>query len=133
MILDELKMTIENQTGIPVRFLTGETAEESIAQAKAFLAYKREQESQRPKSPKEQFSEWMGVPTEIDRIDERSKALDQIAEQERVFFGGYPNVRDGGEVQNITSKGNPQEEFNRWFSNATAFNPHNENGWININ
>lgn len=48
MTIEELKQTIEQRTGVPASFLTGETAEENIAQAKALLAYKREAQQQRP-------------------------------------------------------------------------------------
>ena len=60
MTIEELKQTIEQRTGVPASFLTGETAEENIAQAKALLAYKREAQQQRPKTTAEQFSDWLG-------------------------------------------------------------------------
>lgn len=38
MSIDEFKQTIEQRVGVPANHLTGETAEENIAQAKVLLA-----------------------------------------------------------------------------------------------
>lgn len=68
MNTEELKQEIAQRTGIPAALLTGETAEENIAQAKALLAYKREHEAQRPKTAQEQFADWIGG-----QLDERDR------------------------------------------------------------
>jgi len=62
MIIEEIKLEIEKQTGVPASLLKGETVEENIAQAKALLAYKQEHAEptapQQPQTPAEQFAGW---------------------------------------------------------------------------
>jgi len=72
MQLEEIKMTIEKQTGIPAALLNGETAQENIALARAYLKYKAEQGGKTRKTPREQFYEWMNVE------DEKNALLSQI-------------------------------------------------------
>ena len=56
----ELKHTIVECTGVPSSLLTGETAEENIAQAKALLAYKREYQNGKLQLPTrhKEHKEW---------------------------------------------------------------------------
>lgn len=63
MTIDELKQKIELSSGVPAHLLTGETAEELIAQAKAFIAYK-EQHKQNDSAA--QFSAWFKTQIETD-------------------------------------------------------------------
>ena len=122
MILEELKANIEKQTGVPAYLLTGETAEENIAQAKALLAYKREAEAQKPKTTKEQFAEWMNARTGAGLPDRSAAALAQIEEQARREAGGYPILKDGGSAGlNLGEYGNTKEQFAEWAENITAF------------
>lgn len=60
MDIKQIKDIVEQQTGVPASFLTGETMEENLSQAKALLAYKREQQfnEEKPKTTKEKFAEW---------------------------------------------------------------------------
>jgi len=102
MELDELKQLISDKTGIPKDMLTGETAEENVARAKALLAYKKEQkqDSREPKSTREQFKEWcertqLDVPQQEDPIH---AALAGLEEVERLHVQAYPEVKDGGGV-----------------------------------
>lgn len=147
MNIEELKQTIEQRTGVPASLLKGETAEENIAQAKALLAYKRESEQQRPKTATEQFSDWFsgymgerdrqtaaafGLHYEAPETDPAGAALADIAEAVRVEGGGYPIVRDGGQVD--TSKmPDPRpaaEQFADWLGQQTAFDPFKDaDGW----
>lgn len=82
MSIEDLKREIEARTGIPAPLLTGETAEENISQAKAFLAYKREYDATRPKSARDKFAEWaaaeLGTATPQDNI---TAALTELEEQ----------------------------------------------------
>lgn len=133
MNLDELKQTIELKTGVPAEFLKGETVEENIAQAKAFIAYKKRVEAIRPKTPREQFADWLGMETEEEQQDTASDTLDQIAEQARLDAGGYPILRDGGSVNVNTGDGrSAREQFNEWIGQKTAFNPYNNDGWTRL-
>lgn len=134
MILEELKQTIEKQTGIPATLLNGETAEENIAQAKALLAYKREADAQRPRSAAEQFSDWMNAQQGIEKQDTAGEALARIEEQARVDAGGYPILRDGGSVNVNTGDGrSAREQFSEWIGQKTAFNPFKDkDGWTRL-
>lgn len=100
MELDALKQLISDKTGIPKDMLTGETAEENVARAKALLAYKKEQgqDSREPKSTREQFKEWcertqLDVPQQEDPFH---AALAGLEEVERLHVRAYPEVKDGG-------------------------------------
>lgn len=146
MNTEELKQEIAQRTGIPAALLTGETAEENIAQAKALLAYKREHEAQRPKTAQEQFADWIGG-----QLDERDRqtaatfglqytprqtdpagaALAEIEEQARLDAGGYPILQDGGSVNVNTGDGrSAREQFADWIGQKTAFDPFKEaDGW----
>lgn len=82
MTIEELKQTIEQRTGIPKTLLTGETAEEDIAQAKALLAFKKEHEAQRPKKrTAEQFSDWLSVQYGEGLQDTANAALGEIRDE----------------------------------------------------
>lgn len=146
MNTEELKQEIAQRTGIPAVLLTGETAEENIAQAKALLAYKREHEAQRPKTAAEQFSDWIGGQLEErDRQtaaafglqytppqkDEAGAALADIEERARVEAGGYPMLQDGGSVNvNLGDGRSAREQFADWLGQRTAFDPFKEaDGW----
>lgn len=145
MNVEELKQELAQRTGVPAVLLTGETAEENIAQAKAFLAYKKEYEAQRPKTAAEQFSDWLGGQLEEkDRqtaatyglqytpaqTDEAGAALAEIEEAARVEAGGFPKVADGGEVTGLPDARPAREQFAEWLGQKTAFNPFNDgNGW----
>ena len=147
MTIEELKQTIEQRTGVPASLLTGETAEENIAQAKAMLAYKREYEQQRPKTAAEQFSDWLGgqleeknrqtaaafgLHYEAPETDPAGAALADIAEAVRVEGGGYPMVKDGGQVDtsNMPDPRPAREQFADWLGQQTAFDPFKDaDGW----
>lgn len=145
MTLEELKQEIAQRTGVPAVLLTGETAEENIAQAKAFLAYKREHEAQRPKTAAEQFADWFGGQMEErDRQqaatfglnytppekDAAGAALAEIEERARVEAGGYPRINDSGEVTGLPDPRSAREQFADWISDKTAFNPFKQaDGW----
>ena len=150
MTIEELKQTIEQRTGVPASFLTGETAEENIAQAKAFLAYKREYEQQRPKSTAEQFSDWIGgqleerdrqtaaafgLHYEAPEKDPAGAALADIEEAVRVEAGGYPMVKDGGQIDtsNMPDPRPAREQFADWLGQKTAFDPFKDaDGWKRV-
>lgn len=146
MTLEELKQEIAQRTGVQASLLKGETAEENIAQAKAFLAYKREHEAQRPKTAAEQFADWFGGQMEErDRQqaatfglnytppekDAAGAALAEIEERARVEAGGYPSLQDGGSVNvNVGDTRSAREQFADWISDKTAFNPFKQaDGW----
>lgn len=148
MTIEELKQTIEQRTGVPASLLTGETAEENIAQAKAMLAYKREYEQQRPKTAAEQFSDWLGgqleeknrqtaaafgLHYETPEADPAGAALADIAEAVRVEGGGYPMTKDGGEVSNMPDPRPAREQFADWLGQQTAFDPFKDaDGWKRV-
>lgn len=128
MNIEELKQEIESRTGVPASLLTGETAEENIAQAKALLAFRREQEPQRPKTTREQFSEWYRAVQGIEEQDAAGAALAQIEEAARVNAGGYPMLQDSGEVA-VTADPRPNyEKFADFLHAQAAFNPFERRG-----
>lgn len=131
MNIDELKTAIEQGTGVPASLLTGETAEENIAQAKAFLAFKKESEAHSPKSTAEQFGAWFNAVQGIEPQDTAGAALAEIQEAVRVAEGGYPKVPDGGEpAGNMPDPRPNREKFAEWLGQASAFNPFKDaEGW----
>lgn len=131
MTIEELKVAIEQGTGVQASLLTGETSEEVIAQAKAFLAFKREREDQRPKSTAEQFGSWFNAVQGIEEPDEAGAALANIQEAVRVAEGGYPKVPDGGEPAGRLPDPRPaREQFAEWFLGESAYDPFKgQDGW----
>lgn len=81
MTLEEVSRKIEQWAGVPAGLLTGETVEENIAQAKALLAYRREQTPKQPQSNEEKFSEWFNQVCGIEVQDDAQKALAEIEAQ----------------------------------------------------
>lgn len=128
MNIDELKTAIEQGTGVQASLLTGETSEEVIAQAKAFLAFKKESEDRRPKSTAEQFGSWFNAVQGIEEPDEAGAALASIQEAVRVAEGGYPRVPDGGTPQNIEYRQDPRDAFKEWFGDVSAYDPRKDHG-----
>ena len=132
MNLENLKNEIEQRTGVPASLLSGETPEENIAQAKAFLAYKRECAEQQPKTAREQFADWMNAKQGIDPEDTEGAALADIEEAVRVAAGGYPMTRDGGEVNNLADPRPAREKFADWLDQRgdLKFDPFKDaDGW----
>lgn len=133
MNIEEIKQAIEQRTGIPGPLLTGETAEEVISTAKALLAFWRENAEQKPKTARDQFSDWFGAVQGIEEPDIKLNALLEIEEAARVDAGGYPRVKDGTVEQNPLPDPRPAaEQFTDWFLQKTAFNPYKEDGWTHM-
>ncbi len=92
MLIEDLKNQISEQTGVPVSLLTGETAEETISQAKALIMYKKETDTI-PKNKREQFADWFYTNSGIDGsekyINDSMFALSKIEESTR-----YPVIKD---------------------------------------
>lgn len=130
MNIDDIKNQIEQHTGVPASLLKGETVEENIAQAKAFLAYKRQVEQEQPKSTKEQFKEWIQEESGMEpEKDEAAAYLDDLTEEARIEAGGYPIIPDAGESAiPPTDPRSTSEKFAEWFWNASAWNPRNSSG-----
>lgn len=125
MNIDDIKNQIEQRTGVPASLLNGETVEENIAQAKAFLAYKRQVEQEQPKSTKEQFKEWIQEESGMEpEKDEAAAYLDDLTEEARIEAGGYPIVPDGGEANIPLTDSRPtSEKFVDWFYDVSAWDP----------
>lgn len=134
MTLEEYKQIIEARTGIPSTLLTGETAEENIAQAKAILAYKRECDKNNPKSTRELFKEWIEAGEGIENQDTAGQALAEIEEAARIQAGGYPIIKDGGSVNiNLGDGRSAREQFSEWIGQKAAFNPFADpDGWTHL-
>lgn len=136
MNVEELKQIIEQRTGVPASLLAGETAEENIAQAKALLAYKKVAEAQHPKDCRDKFIDWLGdnLCTRDEPQDMADAELDNIAEAVRVEAGGFPMLKDDGQidVNKMSSGGSAQEQFAEWFGKVSAFDPSNSDGWFRI-
>lgn len=127
MTTEELKQRIEQETGVPADLLTGETAEETIAHAKALLAFKRKHAAEPPKTTNEQFAEWFRAQSgEEPEMDPAGAALAEIENSLREYPAG---LRDGGEVTNLNiDGGSARDKFAEWFGQKTAFNPFKQTG-----
>ena len=113
MDIENFKQEIENRTGVPAAILSGDTAEENIAQAKALLAYRNSQE----KPTRDQFADWldeeMGT-TPAAAMD--ALELQEIEEAAR-NAAGYPKVRDGStDGKIIHTKRQTRDVFNDWLN-----------------
>ncbi len=135
MSIDELKAEISARTGVPVSLLSGETAEEAIAQARTLLDFKKDSGTAPPKTTKEQFGEWFRSRTgEADPLDVAGNALSEIEEVARVSAGGYPRVQDGGGpyingVQ-LPDGRSPADQLRDWLNDRMAFDPRKSpDGW----
>ena len=123
MTLEEVKKEIENKTGVPASFLTGETVEENIAQAKALLAYKSKQQGTeaRPepgtdpnKSTKEQFADWISGKFKTYTPEAEPETWEGIEEA----GGIYPKIKDTGEASKAnTSFKSAALQFAEFISN----------------
>ena len=127
MTIDELKQEIGQRTGIPGELLTGENAEELIAQSKALLALKRDSapKTAQEMTPREQFSQWFDAASGADPEETTTPELTALAnleEQLRVSNGGYPIVTDGGEVSRLASR-TAREAFNDWIGSKLSWDP----------
>lgn len=124
MKAEDIKQEISQRTGIPVNLLTGESPEEDIVRAKALLAYARKSKQEAPKSTREKFAEWYTAQSGEDPAeDENMQALKAYEEELRLTSGGYPYIRDGGEVQQTGDGRSTKEQFAEWFGQNTAYNP----------
>lgn len=124
MDINELKKEVEVRTGVPASLLTGETSEEIIANAKAILAFKKEQEAEAPQTTAQQFSKWLRQTEGIEEVDEAGQAL---AELEDSLRGYSLNIKDGGNPY-INGKEMPDgrstaEQFGDWMRGQFAFDP----------
>lgn len=128
---NELKTTIEQQTGIPAALLDGNSADEIITRARDLLSLKRENEPAHPESTKDQFAGWISAQLWQDPPPDRATlALDKIAD----LFKTAPAVFDGGEIDHTgIPDRTPQEAFETYIKNAVAYNPQRRaDGWIRI-
>ena len=123
MSIEELKQIIEQRTGVPASLLTGETAEENIAQAKAILAYKRDLGTQTPRTTRDQFAEWLNASQGKEAQDTAGAALAEIEDAARMEAGGYPAVQDSGEAAGLPDPRPARDQFAEWFGQKSAFNP----------
>lgn len=137
MTIDELKQTIESKTGVPAAAIGGDTAPEVIQSARALLDFKMKHERQAPKSKQELFAGWLDTTmgTHTAGQDPRQMELDALQEQARVEAGGYPRVKDAGELDYRRKlDGVPNaEKFKEWFCNQIAEDPCiSADGWKRI-
>lgn len=130
MELNELKDQIEYKTGIPSDLLTGNTADEILSRAKSLLAYRESQYSDRNKSNKEHFADWLNAEDpELDvPHNDYAAALAQIEERYRIESGGYPKIGDNGSVD-LGEHQTAKESFSDWFTKKSAYDPFMEDGW----
>lgn len=131
---NEIKQTISQRTGIPAELLKGDTPDELLTYAKALLTYRKEQETEQPKSTREQFAEWYNA-----TAGNTSEYID-IAKMELVEMGYEltmngnisPRVKDAGEVTNLPDPRTPREQFGDWLKEKTTFDPkrsYGDGGW----
>lgn len=104
MNTEEFKQEIAEKTGLPITLLTGETVEENIAQAKAILAFKREQDLQRLKTNSEKFAELFNQIRGVEAQDGTGAALAQIEEQARLSKSGYSFLQNNNNANTGNTK-----------------------------
>ncbi len=139
MTIEEIRQQIEQRTGVPAYLLTGETAEDNILQARKLLQFKREHNSQDNsqdnRSTAEQFAEWFNGQYLPLQEDPERAALEDIAEAVRIENGGFPIVRDGGQItaDRIPDSRPTREQFAEWLEDKTAWDPFRDpDGWKRI-
>ena len=145
MTVEELKKTIEDRAGVPANLLKGETHEETIAQAKALVAYKREHDQKIQKTTAEQFADYMAgfVESSNRRTADilginytpqpEDPAAAALADIEKSIKG--PAIPDGGEIDTsrLPDPRPTSEQFEDWFNAVTAFDPSvDEDGWKTV-
>ena len=139
MELEQINALISERTGVPVSLLDGKTAEENINKARALIKYRGnpERPTEKKLSTKEQFAAWINTAYGEDQsgqdADPAAAALDIIAEELRIANGGYPQLKDGGEIDpSLLPDPRPTSEiFAEWFSDKTAWDPRKDSeGWI---
>ncbi len=127
MTTDEIRLRIEQDTGIPASLLTGETAEENIAQAKTLLAYTKTGEQDNGK----QFEAWMQNQLGIEVPDPRDQALASI-EESTLSSLYYPDTGDGGEID-LGDGRDTRDQFAEWMGQQLAWDPKvNRDGWKHL-
>lgn len=124
MNIFDVKQQIEQRAGVPGILLTGETAEELIAQAKAYLALKKQKEAQEAKEPREAFKDYMLDQAGEERQNPAAIALAEIETAAAQNPNKYPRIPDGGELNySQVNQGTAKEQFAGFAESQLAFNP----------
>lgn len=126
MNLEEIRAQIEIRSGVPISLLTGETTEEVIAQAKAFISLKREYKQKAAKDARTDFAEWASSEMGEENIspeDESTRAILDLEEELRLNAGGYPQIENDGNNINLGEGLNARQQFDAFMSDSMAFNP----------
>lgn len=114
MTLDEMRQEISRRTGVPAEILTGETAEEQIAQAKAMLAYKKESGGAVKKTEAEQFREWFNTVTG----NGSASSEDPFIGLEQELKQPYPTIQDASASDPLPkAEDSVAESFANWLQN----------------
>lgn len=133
--INEIKQTIEARVGIPAALLRNETPEGLIMEARAILDLKRQYETEKPKSTREQFAAWLGEVRGDPQTDGPGAALDEIAKETAERVKGYPRLRDAGEDLNSAGMDSrpARDKFAEWFNDVAAFDPSKgDDGWSRL-
>lgn len=100
--LEEIKLRISNETGVPVALLDGENEEENRSRALALLAFKKEHSGydpdkyKEPKSTSEQFGEMFN---------------NYMESKEFIKIQSVPDASDNEQPEKKSTK----EQFGEWF------------------
>lgn len=121
MIDEAIREAISESTGVPADLLTGDDFEQCCTQARTAIAFKRDN-GQLPN--REAFADWFNG---RDRYEEAFEALEALENEMETGRAQYPNVRDAGEVYVTGADGPTRVQFEKWFKDLTAFNPHKHN------
>lgn len=114
MNIEEIKQTISEKTGIPIKYLPGEDAEEIIKTARQLLRITPE-----PKTKREQFAAFMSAALGDQEPDKRETALNEIEKSLRP----YPVLDDSGETPLNVDPRTTREKFAEFLAPAFSFNP----------
>ena len=124
--LIQLKLRIQEATGIPAEIINGENIEESIASAKALIAYKNQKDkNDDPEKPNRiKFAEYM---QQLQGIEQQDQAMLSLLELEKELKegNGYPILQDAGSALvndvRLPDGRSTQEQFASFFAELTAY------------
>ena len=128
----ELRNTISKRTGIPARFILGNTPGEMLTISRKIIDAREKYEAGRKKDNKELFSEWLAHQTGTIKADDTSdarRALDDISEEifPSPLWGRA--IIPGQDTQNRIIDPGKYEGFYEWLGEQSPFTTKKENEW----
>lgn len=131
----EVRNTISRRTGIPKRFILGNTPAEMLTLSRKIIDAREKYEAGRKKDNQELFSEWLSQNTGMTKPDDTAdarRALDDISEElfPSPLWGRV--VTPGQDTQNRIIDPGKYEGFYNWLEEQSPFTQKKENEWGNF-